>query len=104
MGGNQSLESSFEEMGPREERTWQEARGRPAEPATLTQPGHPRPEARELPESRMGLRGLGWGGVSRVRLPTAKVHSESLPRLQISFSRKPPGINPFSEALQQGHS
>lgn len=63
MGGNQSLESGFEEMGPREERTWQEARGRPAEPATLTQPGHPRPAAGELPESRMGLRGLGWGGL-----------------------------------------
>ena len=50
VGGKQSLESGFEEMGPREERTWQEARSRP-DSATLS----PRPAARETPEGRRGL-------------------------------------------------
>ena len=77
VGGNQSLESGFEEMGPREERTWQEAQSRP-DSATLTQPGGSQAGS---PGDPRGQEGAGGGG-------------ESLPGLRGSFSRNPLGINP----------
>lgn len=64
-------------MGPREERTWQEARSRP-DSATLTQPGKLQAGS---PGDPRGQEGVGGGG-------------ESLPGLRGSFSRKPLGINP----------